>query len=481
MNRDELFLEPGPTRDVIQPATPPIAEDPGTSPHASEIHREYYAPDALQVDQSASAPQVAFDSGAEAAPSSIAGLEPAAQHSAEGAIVPQQQPQGWKGEGGSDPGNSTTQNGRPTQNGQGNSTTTGSPTSSRKHGVYANSSFASVETSDRNRHVFFQDLDGTLRYCKCAGNCSVDLRVGIQDARNSTPMSAIADASDNIYLFYIQNNNSLTSQRSVSGKWSQFPILTPTPPSTTPTLKSLTANWISADTVFVLTQLPSYGATLLSLSLPLSHKTASWDWSDNTRSLTNSNSSFGFNAPFAAFTNASNSESFAATYMDTGKTYPWIAVFSNQLPDKRDASQNLIGVSYDGETFRSASYGLNFNTLVPDDSALLPADIPSNAFDLQIVDLNDVVSILYVENGKLVSTGQMDLNVGAVKNDDGASGGGGGGGGGYPFPRLSSFVSKGGKLYLYHQIDEGRIAESVFDPTGEGGGWERSEVEVPGM
>ena len=99
----------------------------------------------------------------------------------------------------------------------------------------------------------------------------------------------------------------------------------------------------------------------------------------------------------------------------------------------------------------------------------LPADIPSNAFDLQIVYINQVVSILYVSGGQLASTGEMDINVGSVKNDSNT----------YPFTRLSSILSKGGKFYVYHQLDLGTIGESVYDPSGSDIHWIMNEIRVP--
>ena len=110
---------------------------------------------------------------------------------------------------------------------------------------------------------------------------------------------------------------------------------------------------------------------------------------------------------------------------------------------------------------------MNFNSLVPGDSQFLPAAIPSSAFDLQIVEINQVISVLYVGGGQLVSSGQMDINVGSVKNDTNS----------YPFTRLSSFLSRNGKLYLYHQLNSSTIAESVYDPEGT---WSTNPVNVSG-
>lgn len=126
----------------------------------------------------------------------------------------------------------------------------------------------------------------------------------------------------------------------------------------------------------------------------------------------------------------------------------------------------MIGISYDGSSFRSSSYGLGYNSVVSDDSTLLPADSPSEAYDLQVVAINEVISILYVDNNQLASSAQMDINVGSVKNDTGS----------YPFSRLSSFLSSGGKFYLYHQLDARTVAESIYDPEGT---WSVNSLTVP--
>ena len=153
----------------------------------------------------------------------------------------------------------------------------------------------------------------------------------------------------------MQTNGSLTSQRLNSGSWSPFPILRGTEnatPNTTSSLRSLAVNWVSNTTAFVLSQRPGNGATLLVLSLQSSY----WSWSDNTRGLTSSNSSVGFTAPFAATTNASSREYWSVDYMDVGKIYPWISVFSNEVSENSNPSSNLVGSSYDGSSFRSSRY-----------------------------------------------------------------------------------------------------------------------------
>ena len=104
---------------------------------------------------------------------------------------------------------------------------------------------------------------------------------------------------------------------------------------------------------------------------------------------------------------------------------------------------------------------------MPDDSQLLPADLPSDSFDLQVAAINQVISVLYVTNKtELTSSGQMDINVGAVKSDDSSS---------WPFTRLSSFLSTGGLFYLYHQSDAQTIGEAVYDPEGS---WSSNVINI---
>ena len=66
----------------------------------------------------------------------------------------------------------------------------------------------------------------------------------------------------------------------------------------------------------------------------------------------------------------------------------------------------------------------------------------------------------------MVTTGESNLNVGSVKNDDASA---------FPFARLAGFHSKNGLYYLYHQLNGNVIAEDVFDPEG---GWKTSNVVI---
>lgn len=80
----------------------------------------------------------------------------------------------------------------------GSSAPSATATTGLTHGVYNDSSFASVETSDRNRHIFFQDLDGTLQHYQCDADSSCSINLGemnVNDARNSTPMGAVTGDS----------------------------------------------------------------------------------------------------------------------------------------------------------------------------------------------------------------------------------------------------------------------------------------------
>ena len=75
-----------------------------------------------------------------------------------------------------------------------------------KHGIMDDSAFAAVITSDGIRHVFFQDINGTIRQASRAVSSPttpdiwgspLDVQVA-SDARRNTPMAAIVRRYDTI-------------------------------------------------------------------------------------------------------------------------------------------------------------------------------------------------------------------------------------------------------------------------------------------
>ncbi|MCJ1372694.1 hypothetical protein MMC20_003919 [Loxospora ochrophaea] len=202
----------------------------------------------------------------------------------------------------------------PTASGTGSTGLNSTSPVALRHGVYNDSSFASVETSDRNQHVFFQDLDGSIQHAQYYRNWSVNLgETKIQNARNYTPLAAIADRSDK------------------------------------------QVNWVNDTAVFIIGQ-ESGGtnASLLCASIVNDTSSSSWTWVDITYRLTSSgNGTFGFNPPFVAATNVSSKEYWATPTLAVGKTYVWVAIFSNQ---EGNPASNMVGASYDGSRFSSCKW-----------------------------------------------------------------------------------------------------------------------------
>ena len=119
------------------------------------------------------------------------------------------------------------------------------------HGILDDSSFAAVATPEGNRHVFFQDRNGTLRQATYAQSSSVwnvaMNHLDIDDVRHLTPISATVREDTNllyvviplslirspcrltveqVYLFYIHANNSLGGQAYSPGRgWQGFPAI----------------------------------------------------------------------------------------------------------------------------------------------------------------------------------------------------------------------------------------------------------------
>ena len=93
---------------------------------------------------------------------------------------------------------------------------------SLSHGVFNDSSFAAVTTPDGTRHVFFQDVNGTIRqlqYSITSHTWLTSLSFVIPnttDAKQSTPIAAIIleesnDISTPILLFYISQNSRIAA------------------------------------------------------------------------------------------------------------------------------------------------------------------------------------------------------------------------------------------------------------------------------
>ena len=96
-----------------------------------------------------------------------------------------------------------------------------SPTSSpSKNGILDDTSLAAVTTFDGNRHVFFQDTNGSIRhtlYAQSAGSWTTapDLVATFSPPRNNTPISAIfidlGYSESEIHLFYMTSDGVLAA------------------------------------------------------------------------------------------------------------------------------------------------------------------------------------------------------------------------------------------------------------------------------
>ncbi|KAI4148403.1 MAG: hypothetical protein LQ340_005104 [Diploschistes diacapsis] len=293
-------------------------------------------------------------------------------------------------------------------------------------GVLANSiandtSLASVETSNGSRHMFYQDGNGSVQhavYTSSQSSWSIQLgEMGLNDVRNKSPMAAVR-----CNLRQVLDSRPLVIFRipSMDGTRNDIDLL-------------------------VLTQRPTAGASLIYATSNVTQ--ASWTWKDITSELNSSNSTknYSFNTPFAVAGNVSNA--FLTSFLSSSVSYPWVGVFANEI---------------------GTSFGLSYNTLVPADSSSLPAPILSTSYDLALAAIHGQLSIMYVSNNQLATTGETNLNVGAVKNNTAST---------FPFARLSGYLSGGGLYYLYHQLDGRTVAEDVFDPER---GWSSGNVTAPG-
>ena len=108
----------------------------------------------------------------------------------------------------------------------GNGTEPNPPTIPLINGVSNDSSLASVITADNDRHLFFQDINGTLRHAVFSTSqnswlSSVDFVVTPTKARNKTPIAAL-DVSTSVDIlaidvYFVDENNTLDVVRYYSG------------------------------------------------------------------------------------------------------------------------------------------------------------------------------------------------------------------------------------------------------------------------
>ena len=105
-----------------------------------------------------------------------------------------------------------------------NSTSHSNSSTNIPHGAMNDTSFAAVTTSDGSRHIFFQDINGTLRH----GAFSLANNLWLSDMdfllpspqvslpQNNTPITALYTPDPNnedvtIYVFYVNVNHSLSA------------------------------------------------------------------------------------------------------------------------------------------------------------------------------------------------------------------------------------------------------------------------------
>ena len=95
------------------------------------------------------------------------------------------------------------------------------------NGALKDTSLASTSTADGNRHVFFQDINGTLRHAQFSAATngwlpSIDFLLTEQQPRNHTPISAIQalpldDRDAEINIYFVDVNDTLSAvQYSIS-------------------------------------------------------------------------------------------------------------------------------------------------------------------------------------------------------------------------------------------------------------------------
>ena len=96
------------------------------------------------------------------------------------------------------------------------------------NGALNDTSIASIQISDGSRHLFFQDINGTIRHAGCSGLTnqwlpSITFIPTPQQPRNHTPISAIEVVETNtpnkvINIYYVDAHNALAAvQYSISG------------------------------------------------------------------------------------------------------------------------------------------------------------------------------------------------------------------------------------------------------------------------
>ena len=99
------------------------------------------------------------------------------------------------------------------------SATPSAPSSTLQHGILNDTSLAAVTSSDNNRHVFFQDFNGSLRHTVFDQSANswtneADFVSTNSPPRNHTPLAAISINSGGlgeIHVFFVNTSNVLTA------------------------------------------------------------------------------------------------------------------------------------------------------------------------------------------------------------------------------------------------------------------------------
>ena len=230
--------------------------------------------------------------------------------------------------------------------------------------MFNDTSIAALETEDRHRHMFYQTTNGSIQHAVYSNKWSFQ-DLGLSNARSRTPISAVSSNGGTvrcnvslsfsltwfaqIYLFYITNNNVLTSTRMAAGSWEPYPMSMPLEISTQ--TRQLVASRVpSYETdasdfqLFVLTQRPGDSVSLIHLSTNLTQ--SSFKQIDVTAFLNGSTGGRSFNSPCAVVTNVSNVSVSYAPFLSSRVNYSWVGVFSGGSGNPADG---IAGAGYDGK------------------------------------------------------------------------------------------------------------------------------------
>ena len=350
-----------------------------------------------------------------------------------------------------------------------------------KHGALNDTSFAAASASNGDRHVFFQDINGTLRHATYIDSFStwlesVDYIPTVRQPRNRTPLSAIevmqSPDPDYFNLYYIDTNDTLAA---IEYAPNGYPLTTPPHMLNDTFSASTSARSLSVSRLYS-TGAPSYNFnasynnTVILDELLLFYQS----YNDNVTVLRGTNFVF-MSSSISTSTNSTwvwqnvTELFFAQTAGDCWVSSPFSvsnvvgwglgAYGSFYRPQSNLSNQNFFSCSFTMRELDLWSIPIIFKLKVHTANSSTP--MPLISPDLGFTGPLQIPSTLAEEQSDLLAFRTENF---LVYNKTLYSTAGNGLDKAFPFGRLAAIFTNG-STYVYHQLNENVLLEEIDDTS----------------